>query len=360
MNGRERSRRRAETVPSFARGFLLFLAGLGVIGRLLPAQTARSAGVPLPPLGIAMEEWAYPFPVRFLPLEIEGQQIRMAYMDVASMDAGNGRTVVLLHGKNFSGNYWESTVRALVQVGYRVLVPDQVGFGKSSKPDVHYSFDLLAANTAKLLDTLGIARAAVVGHSMGGMLAVRFSRNYPERTTHLVLENPIGLEDYRFQIPPQPLEKLHRQELEQTDSEKIRAAYRRYFVQWRPEYERFVEARVRVTGSGEFPRFAKAAALTSAMIYEQPVRHEFRLIAVPTLLVIGQQDRTTIGHGWVPEEALKGLGNYARLGQDAQRDIPGSSLVELPDAAHVPHLEVAATFHRTLIQFLAAVAGERR
>src|SRR6202022_4206206 len=106
---------------------------------------------------------SYPFPVRFLTLEMDGQEVRMAYMDVVSMDAGNGRAVVLLHGKNFSGSYWEGTVHALVQAGYRVIVPDQVGFGKSGKPDIHYSFDRMAANTARLLDTLDIAKAAVVG-----------------------------------------------------------------------------------------------------------------------------------------------------------------------------------------------------
>ena len=324
------------------------------------AQHGRSAGVPLSPLGIGMEEWPYPFPVRLLPLEIEGQQVRMAYMDVASMDAGNGRAVLLLHGKNFYGSYWETTIRALAQAGYRVVVPDQVGFGKSGKPEISYSFDLMAAHTAKLLDALGVQSVAVVGHSMGGMLAVRFARTYPERTTHLVLENPIGLEDYRFQIPPQPLEKLYRQELEQTDPEKIRAFYRRYVTQWRPEYERFVEVRSRIAGSGEFPRFAKSAALTSQMIYQQPVRHEFRLIGVPTLLVIGQRDRTTIGHGWVPEEALKGLGDYPRLGKDAQRDISGSRLVELSDVAHIPHLEAPETFHRTLLDFLSSGGSKKR
>jgi pimeloyl-ACP methyl ester carboxylesterase len=304
------------------------------------------------PLGIALEEYAYPFPVKYLALEVEGEPVRMAYMDVAPVERTNGRTVVLLHGKNFYGSYWENTIKAFSQAGYRVVVPDQIGFGKSSKPDINYSFDLLASNTARLLDELKIERAAIVGHSMGGMLAVRFARTYPARTTHLILENPIGLEDYRFKIAPQPLQKLYENELNQT-ADAFRQFVRRYFVEWKPEYERFVEVRTRVSRSGEFPRWAKASALTYQMIYQQPVRHEFGLIKTPTLLVIGQEDRTVVGGNFVSEDVRRTLGQYPQLGKQASRDIPGSKLVELPRVGHLPHLESPAAFHQAVLGFIS-------
>lgn len=334
---------------SLATGFI-------VAGSLaLPFSTAHAQPAPAQytkPLGIALEEWDYPYPVRYFDLQFQGQPLRMAYMDVAPTGAANGRSVVLLHGKNFYGEYWQNTIRALSAAGYRVIVPDQIGFGKSSKPDIPYSFDWLAANTAKLLDSLGIQNAAIIGHSMGGMLAVRFARNYPQRTTHLILENPIGLEDYRFKVPPQGTEEQYEGELKNTDPEKIRAFLKRYFVEWKPAYERFIEVRSRIAHSGEYPRWAKSSALTYQMIYQQPVRHEFSLIRVPTLLVIGQADRTTLGRGQVSEEVLKTLGQYPQLGRDAAQDIPGSKLVELPNVGHLPHLEAPEKFHDALLQFL--------
>jgi pimeloyl-ACP methyl ester carboxylesterase len=306
------------------------------------------------PLGIALETWAYPFPVRFLDLDLEGRRERMAFMDVAPEGRANGRTVMLLHGKNFFGAYWEATIRALRQAGYRVVVPDQIGFGKSSKPDIDYSFDLLAANTARLLDHLKIERTAVVGHSMGGMLAVRFSRNYPSRTTHLVLENPIGLEDYRFKVPPQTTEKLTADELGQTE-EKIRAYIKSYTPRWDPKvFEPYVEVQSRVTLSGEYPRWARAAALTWQMIYRQPVRHELPLVTTPALLVIGQEDRTAVGKSYASEADQKTLGQYPELGRAAARDLPGAKLVELPGVGHLPHLEAPEDFHRTLLEFLGS------
>jgi len=91
-------------------------------------------------LGIALEEYPYPWPVHLLPLAIEGQDVRMAYMDVPPSGTSNGRAIVLMHGKNFGGYYWRDVARALAAAGYRIVVPDQIGWGKSSKPDIHYRF----------------------------------------------------------------------------------------------------------------------------------------------------------------------------------------------------------------------------
>ena len=344
---------------------LLMSSSLAVAGEPPPATpptspatlpaTAAAATQPTyhRPLGIAMEEWPYPFTVSLMQMEIQGERVRMAYMDVPPTAGANGRAVLLLHGKNFFGGYWENTIRALAAAGYRVVVPDQIGFGKSSKPDIHYSFDLLAANTAMLLDQLKVEKVAVVGHSMGGMLAVRFVRNYPDRATHLVLENPIGLEDYRMKVPPRTFEQAYADELSKT-TEQLRAYLKTYFPEWSPAYEPYVEVPARIALSGEYPRYAKAAALTYFMIYQQPVRHEFALIRPPTLLVIGQEDRTTLGRGQVPPDVLKTLGNYPELGKSAAKDIPHAKLVELPNIGHIPHLESPEAFHKALIDFLGA------
>lgn len=310
----------------------------------------------LVPLGIGLETWPYPYRVRFLPLELGGKTERMAYMDVPPTGKPpNGqapRVVVLLHGKNFGGDYWQETISTLAHAGFRVVVPDQIGFGKSSKPDdIAYSFDLLARNTAGLLDHLGVGQVVVVGHSMGGMLAVRFARSYPERTTQLVLENPIGLEDYRFAIPPQTTEQFTASAMGETVAQ-IRAYRKSYFVRWQPAYERFVEIPARVGLSGEFPRWARVSALTSQMIYQQPVRHEFALLKTPTLLVIGQSDRTAPGKNLVPPSVAQTLGQYPRLGRQAARDIPGSKLVEIANVGHIPHIEALDAFHAALLAFL--------
>ncbi len=333
-------------------GLVGILIGLILLTVPNPGAGQEQAPIYSTPLGIALEEYPYPYPVQFLTLNIDGQQLRMAYMDVIPPGWDGRRAVVLLHGKNFYGSYWDNTIKALTAAGYRVIVPDQLGFGKSAKPAIDYSFDLLAANTAALLDHLQVKQAVIVGHSMGGMLAVRFARNYPERTIRLVLEDPIGLEDYRFFVPPQSTNQLYEIEMNMTP-EKYRAFIKRYFVHWKPEYESFVETRCRMMLGGEYPRYAKAAALTFQMIYRQPVRHEFPLIKAPTLLVIGLKDRTTVGRGRVHEDILKDKGRYDLLGKAAAKDIPNCRLVEIPEVGHIPHLEAPEQFHKVLLDFLA-------
>ncbi|MBL29083.1 MAG: alpha/beta hydrolase [Rhodospirillaceae bacterium] len=306
---------------------------------------------PTEALGIALEGYPYPYPVAFFERTVQGEDVRMAYMDVAPSSDSPRSTVMLLHGKNFFGAYWKSTIAALSDAGYRVVVPDQVGFGKSSKPDIQYSFHLLASETKALLDSLGVERTTVVGHSMGGMLATRFALMYPETTERLVLENPIGLEDYLRIVPYAPVEAVYKGLLGAT-YEGIKSYHQRYYVEWKPAFEDYVQVHYRWTLSGAYPRLAWNSALTADMIFTQPVVHEFPDVAVPTLLVIGQEDRTRPGANRVPPEVRETMGDYPVLGKKAAEAIPGSRLVELENVGHIPHLEVPERLHEILLGFL--------
>jgi pimeloyl-ACP methyl ester carboxylesterase len=329
--------------------FLVLLLGPG----FLPAAVADLTGgsVAFGGIGIGLEGYEYPFNVEFFPLTIEREDLRMAYMDVPPKGDPNGKTVVLLHGKNFFGSYWKNTIHFLTQNGFRVIVPDQIGFGKSSKPNIHYSFHLLAANTRELIDSLGIKQAVVVGHSMGGMLATRFTLMYPDMVTRLVLEDPIGLEDYREFVPYAPLEELYRAEMNSTE-EGIRNYHRSYYARWRPDYDEYVMVAASLKMSAEYPRLAMSSALAYQMIYEQPVCHEFAGIKAKTLLVIGRADRTVVGKARVKKEQLSMAGQYPELGRKAVKIIPDAKLIEIPDVGHIPHLEAAERFNQELLTFI--------
>ncbi len=303
------------------------------------------------PLGIAMENYDYPYPVDYLHFTIEGHDVRMAYMDVAPNNQPIGLTVLLMHGKNFFGAYWAETIRFLADNGFRVIVPDQIGFGKSSKPPLHYSFHRLAQNTAMLLDSLAVDGVVVVGHSMGGMLATRFALMYPERTQKLVLENPIGLEDYRLKVPYTPIEQAYQNILNYTQA-GLRAYHKTYYVEWMDAYDEYVMVHYRWTLSGEYPRLAMASALTFEMVYTQPVCYEFEHLRMPVLLVIGQQDRTTLGRGQVPDDVLATLGQYPQLGKRTAEAIHDATLIEMDNVGHIPHFEATDRFHRELLTFI--------
>src|SRR3984893_8341961 len=163
----------------------------------VPAIAQGAAPMPAPPDAKAfsptLEDVPYPYPVHHLPLTMYGHDVRMAYMDVPPAETPNGHAVVLLHGMNFYGEYWSGTIEVLRKAGFRVVVPDQVGFGRSSKPIIPYTLSDMAFNTRQILETLKIPKAAGVGHSMGGMVAARFGLLYTDMTERLVVYNHISL-----------------------------------------------------------------------------------------------------------------------------------------------------------------------
>src|SRR5258708_19651303 len=119
----------------------------------------------------------------------------MAHLDVKPSSAANGGNIVLLHGKNFCAATWEGSIKALTEAGWRVIAPDQIGFCKSSKPEGYqFTFQQLAGNTRALLASLGIEHAVVMGHSTGGMLAMRDALIYPPSVHPLLLVAPIRLQ----------------------------------------------------------------------------------------------------------------------------------------------------------------------
>jgi pimeloyl-ACP methyl ester carboxylesterase len=304
--------------------------------------------------GIRLENFDYPYPVQIFKFTSQKQDLEMAYMDVPSANS-NAETVVLLHGKNFSGAYWGETAATLHNAGYRVIIPDQIGFGKSSKPENYqFSFQQLAFNTHELLKNCGIRMAHIVGHSMGGMIATRYALMYPNETKTLTLTDPLGLEDWKAKgVPCLTVDQNYQTELKQTP-EKLRAYEKEnyYHGQWKPAYDRWVGMVAEFQRSPDYPRMAWDQALTSDMIFSQPVCYEFGNLKMPVLLIIGQADRTAIGKELVSDEIKKTLGNYPELGRKTAALIPNAKLVELDGVGHLPQVEAFPRFIEPLQAFL--------
>jgi pimeloyl-ACP methyl ester carboxylesterase len=292
----------------------------------------------------------YPYPLQSFSLNIENKKVQMVYMDVKPATP-NGRTVILFHGKNFSGYYWKDIIPALTEKGYRVIIPDQVGWGRSDKLDLHYSFHMLATNNRLLLDSLKIGKVTVIGHSMGGMLASRFALMYPDRTDKLVLENPIGLEDYKTFVPYKSLDEIYQKERVAT-YESYKKYQQSYYPAWRSEYEQYVQAQAETLSDPAFDRIARVNAITYQMIYEQPVVYEFPHITCSTLLLIGQADRTIVGKDLITDAQKNKYGQYPQLGKKIQHQIRNCQLVELIGVGHIPHIQDAAAFKKALFNFL--------
>jgi pimeloyl-ACP methyl ester carboxylesterase len=302
-----------------------------------------------------LADFDYPYPVHHYDFSSQGQPLTMAFMDVRPQQP-NGHTIVLLHGKNFCAATWEASIGPLRDEGYRVVLPDQIGFCKSSKPQAYqFSLHQLAQNTHALLASIGVERPIVLGHSMGGMLAFRYALMYPQDMTGLVVVNPIGLEDWKAKgVPLVGVDQLFARERQTSfDSIKRYQQTTYYAGTWQPAYDRWVKMLADMYAGDAGKLVAWDQALTSDMIMSQPVVYEFDRIAVPTTLLIGQKDTTAIGKDRAPPEAAAALGNYPELGQLAHQRIKGSVLLTFPELGHSPQVQDPAQFNRALLQQLA-------
>jgi pimeloyl-ACP methyl ester carboxylesterase len=306
-----------------------------------PADGLPHAPKDVKPGSITYEDIAYPYAVQFLPLTLYGQDVRMAYMDIAPDGAPNGRVAVLLHGMNFGGFYFAGPIEALRKAGFRVIVPDQIGFGRSSKPVIPYNFHDMAANTHKLLEFLGVRQAAVIGHSMGGMLTARFAASYPDMVERAVICNAIGLTDVRWQAPWPGAEEAYKATMAQNADQLYQGFYqtiRRYFPgdSWKPEYERYVRIMYAPTLSADWPRLAMVRAIYRQVTYLDPVVYDWAHIKARTLVIGGDKDGE----------------NFPELAKHMAQTIPHAELVLIPNVGHVPHIQAPDVFERELIKFL--------
>ena len=305
------------------------------------------------PGSITCDECPYPYPSKYLTIGVYSQDVRISYMDVAAQGAANGHTVLLLHGNNFGGFYFKAIIDGLTREGFRVIVPDQIGYGRSSKPIAPYNFNTQARNTWLILQDQKIEKVMVIGHSMGGMLAARLATQYPKAVERVVIYNPIGLADGRFDRPMTPIDEAYKQTLT-SEYQGIRAGLSRYVAHdpkaWNQEFETYTRIRYSWTLSSEWPRLAMVQALIGQMLYADPVVYDWAHIKVPTLAFGGAEDML-LGTAAVFQERM----NYIA------KTVPNGNghVLLLPGLGHVPHLEAPDQVLPPLVTFLKAGVGAK-
>lgn len=287
----------------------------------------------------------YPFPVSYLDVEVYGQHLRMAYMDVAPTGTPNGQTIVLFHGFNFASYAFGETMEILSAAGFRTIAIDRLGFGRSSKPIMHYNFHIPARNTKRLLDHLGIERAAVLGHSQGGMVAARFGMTYPQTASHVVFVNQIGNSDSRPGREWSEATYNGSRPTPQQYYREVLAGQMRYYVQgWRPEYLKWVEAPYGLIFSGDFDRWQEVRGLIGQAMWEDPVVYDWQHISSKALVIGGADDPLSRDF----------RADARRLAESLQN----AELLLYPGIGHNPQFENKEQFHADLIRFLLSDPNE--
>ncbi len=302
--------------------------------------------------------FTYPWPVKLYKFRSQHQDLQMAFMDVPPSECAppNNKTVVLFHGKNFCGPTWGATARELIRRGYRVILPDQIGFCKSSKPAAYqFSLQQFAWNVNNLLTALNVSKVSIIGHSMGGMLTARYGLMFPSTIEDLVMVDPLGLEDWKaVGVPYLSIDDNYVTE-HASNYTSIRAYEQAtYYVgQWDPSYDVWVNMLVNIYSGSQAENYAFDQALVTDMVLSQPIVYELPLLKTRTLLIVGDKDNTAIGKVWSPPDVQAKLGHYDVLGKQAAAAIPNCTLVEFADLGHSPQIQAPDRFYEALFDWLS-------
>lgn len=265
------------------------------------------------------------------------------------LEAGDGPAVLLLHGFAGSAEDWRPTGELLALAGYRAIAVDGLGFGRSAKPgDAPYSLELSAGLYAGLLDALGVGRAAIVAHSMGGKYALALALLHPGRVAGLALAASDGFTE------ASPLTRAGGWPLVggallwlSARPPLVRAMLGAAFHAPEGHLTDELLARARAALLGAENRRALTALsrrYDATDLGRMGLRARLGELVTPTLLVWGEEDRVFPVTG---------------SGRTAAAAMPAAHLVTIPRCGHFPQVEAARAFHGLLLGFLAGAGAPR-
>lgn len=245
-------------------------------------------------------------------------------------EAGTGPVVILLHGLGGDSSNWASTIGPLAQK-YRVIVPDQIGFGRSDKPMLNYRVATLVDFLDGLYKQLGIARASLVGNSLGGFTAAAFTLAHPEKVERLVLVDAAG-----FAVPKDfdahTAEALNASTREQVKMLLPLVFYNKALYAGDAAVDMMLTRRVTAGDGYTIQRF-----IDSIVRGDDVLDGRLGGIKQPTLMIWGRED---------------GLTPLA-MGERFKKEIAGSELFIIDKCGHVPQIEKSAEFNTALLKFLS-------
>ena len=265
------------------------------------------------------------------------KQVDVFGQKIHYLEAGSGPNVILLHGLGADATNWAANTSLLAK-SFHVYVPDQIGFGESDKPLINYRVATLVDFLDGFCKKLGIAKASIVGNSLGGWTAMAFTLTHPDKVEKMVLVDAAG---YSFDRLGQP--KPTREMLEALNPSTVAASKAVLGIILANKAmatdglaEQLFTGHLKHNDGYTIDRF-----IDSILRGEDVVDGRLGAIKAPTLVVWGREDALT---------PLAG-------GKLMATEIAGAESVILDHCGHVPQLECAGAFNTALLKSLGAGAA---
>ena len=264
----------------------------------------------------------------------------MSYIDEGKGD----KTIILVHGLASNAGFWRCSI-PLLSKNYRVIAVDLPGYGKSQKDAYPYTMTFYSEQIKKLADELKLDKFILVGHSMGGQIAITFSLKYPERLEKLVLASPAGIEEFEQGEGDWLRSVMTVTGVKKTPEDGIRRNLALNFYTWNDKWEWMVEERVRMIKAKDFDDFAYTVVRCVNGMLDEPTFDKLKNISVPTLIVHGKND------GLIPNPYLN-PGFTADVFEWGAKQIPNCKRYEIDECGHMLQIEKPEEFSKAVLDFI--------
>ncbi|MCA9734449.1 MAG: alpha/beta hydrolase [Deferribacteres bacterium] len=265
---------------------------------------------------------------------------------IAMIDEGRGdETIILIHGLGTNAKGWTKNIPVLAEK-YRVIALDLPGYGKSDKGYYDYSMSFYAQVIKELMEKLGVWKAVLIGHSMGGQIAMTAALEHPEIVEKLVLISPAGFERFTEGEAAWMKGAMKVDFIKDTPIRNIDINLKANFYDYPKDAEFMITDRIQVRGASDFENYCYAVSRNVWAMLDGPVYMRLKDIKQPTLILFGEND------GLIPNPYLH-AGFTKDVAQIGKSEIPNSSLKLFPQCGHFVQFEKAQETNKAIKEFLS-------
>ena len=279
----------------------------------------------------------YSLPVKSINLNSE---------TIAYAEEGSGeKTLLFIHGLSSTLDAWKKNIQGLKD-DYRCIAVDLPGYGKSSRNSTNYSLSDYGGMLQEFIKKKDLKNVILVGHSMGGQIAMHTVLNYPEDFQKLILIAPAGIETFTEQEATLMKASYTPVMVVNTTNDQILANYKLNFFEFPEDAQQMVDDRIRIKSAQDFPAYAEVVVNNIHAMLDEPVIDRIKEINIPVLMIWGANDMLIPNKYLHPSESIE---NLIKLSEEKFSDLE----VEVIDkAGHFVNFEKAEEVNSEIREFL--------